>query len=74
MDWNAAAIDWTFFRCEVRSHWSRLDDVQLERISGRRVRLAGELRHSYEWTPEQVERQICSFELRNVIPRPVSSR
>ena len=74
MDWNAAAIDWMHFKCEVRSHWRRLSEMQLDRISGGRTRLVGELRQSYEWTEEQAERQICSFELLNVIPRAASSR
>jgi hypothetical protein len=74
MDWNTAAHDWTHFKCEVRSRWSRLSELQLDRISGRRTRLAGELRQSYEWTAEQAERQICWFELLNVTPRAVSSR
>jgi hypothetical protein len=74
MDWNFAATDWDHFKCEVRSRWSRLGEMQLERISGSRMLLACELRQSYEWTDEKTERQICSFELLNLTPRAVSSR
>jgi len=74
MDWNSAATDWGHFKCEVRSRWSRLGEMQLDRISGSRALLAFELRRTYEWTAEKTERQICSFELLNLTPRAVSLR
>jgi hypothetical protein len=74
MDWNSAAADWKYFECEVRSQWRRLSEGQLTLIGGGRARLAEQLRQSYGWTDEHVERQISSFELRNLTPRAVSAR
>lgn len=74
MDWYSAAVEWKPFRNEVRARWTQLTDVQLDAIAGVRARLAEQIRASYGVTPDEAERQVCSFEARNQYLRPVSSR
>lgn len=74
MDWTAAAAEWKHFRSEVRTHWDKLTDSQLDAIAGMRTRLYEQIRASYGLTRDQAERQICDFEARNEYLRAVSSR
>ncbi|HUI61369.1 MAG TPA: hypothetical protein VLX90_14160 [Steroidobacteraceae bacterium] len=74
MDWSSAQANWQRFRDEVHANWTMLTSGQLDLIAGRRVRLANELEEVYGLTRDQAERQIRSFEVRNLHPRPVSSR
>jgi uncharacterized protein YjbJ (UPF0337 family) len=74
MDWNSAQANWTRFRDEVHANWGRLTSCQLDLIAGKRVRLANEIEEAYGITGDEAERQIKSFEMRNVEPRPVSYR
>ena len=74
MDWVAAVTEWKSFRNEVRAHWGKLTDGQLDAIAGTRARLAEQIRVSYAIGYDEAERQICSFEARNQYLRAVSSR
>jgi uncharacterized protein YjbJ (UPF0337 family) len=74
MDWTAVLAEWKAFRHEVRAQWGQLTYPQLDVIAGMRTRLAEEIRVSYGVTPDEAERQICSFEARNRYLRAVSAR
>jgi uncharacterized protein YjbJ (UPF0337 family) len=74
MDWIAAAREWKYFRSEVRGHWCKLTDAQLQAIAGRRAALEEQIRESYGLTADQAERQISYFEARNEFLRATSSR
>jgi hypothetical protein len=74
MDWNLAQANWPRFKDEVQAHWTMLTSGQLDLIAGRRARLANNIEQVYRITGEQAERQIRSFEMRNLHPRPVSFR
>jgi uncharacterized protein YjbJ (UPF0337 family) len=74
MDWIAAVTEWRAFRNEVRAHWGKLTDAQLDGIAGLRPHLAEQIRASYGIGLDEAERQICSFEARNQYLRAVSSR
>ena len=74
MDWNSAQADWPRFRDEVRANWTVLTSGQLDLIAGKRVRLATRIEEAYGITADAAERQIKSFEVRNLQPRPVSFR
>jgi hypothetical protein len=74
MDWIAAVIEWKSFRNEVGARWQHLTDSQLDAIAGLRIRLAEQIRASYDLSPAEAERQICNFEARNQYLRAVSSR
>jgi len=51
-----------------------LTSDQLDLIAGRRVRLGHKIEEAYGITADAAERQIKSFEVRNLQPRPVSFR
>ena len=74
MDWNFAQANWTQFRDEVHANWTMLTSGQLDLIAGGRLRLANKIAEAYGITGDEAERQIKSFEERNVHPRPVSFR
>jgi len=74
MDWNFAQANWPRFRDEVHANWTMLTSSQLDLIAGRRVRLASEIEEAYGVTATDAERQIKTFEMRNLHPRPVSFR
>ena len=74
MDWNFAQANWPRFRDEVHANWALLTSCQLDSIAGKRAHLANNIEEVYCITGEQAERQIRSFEMRNLYPRPVSFR
>ena len=74
MNRTFAQANWTQFRDEVHANWRMLTSRQLDLIAGRRVCLANKIEDVYGVTGDEAERQIKSFEARNVHPRPVSSR
>ena len=74
MDWNCAQSNWTRFRDEVHANWTRLTSRQLDLVAGRRASLANNIEEAYGIGSDEAERQIKSFEMRNLKPRPVSSR
>jgi hypothetical protein len=74
MDWTSVAEEWKIFRTEVRAQWTLLTDAQLEAIAGRRAHLAAQIRISYGFAADEVERQILIFEARNHFLRDVSLR
>jgi hypothetical protein len=51
-----------------------LTSSQLDLIAGGRVRLGHKIEEAYGITADEAERQIKSFEVRNLQPRPVSFR
>lgn len=60
--------------CEVHGNWTMLASGHLDLIAGRRLHLASKIEEAYGITREEAERQIKSFEERNVRPRPGSFR
>jgi uncharacterized protein YjbJ (UPF0337 family) len=74
MDWNAVIVEWKVFRGEVRAHWGRLTDPQLNAIAGLRARLAEQIRDTYGLSDAEAEHQIRRFEARNQVLRTVSRR
>jgi hypothetical protein len=74
VDWDSARADWPRFRDEVHANWRILTSSQLDLIAGRRARLGHKIEEAYGITAEEAERQIKSFEVRNLQPRPVSFR
>jgi uncharacterized protein YjbJ (UPF0337 family) len=74
MKWSVAEANWDEFRSEVRAHWARLSNQQLDTAAGRRPQLARMIREAYGSTAEEAEHQIRNFEALNKNPRPVSSR
>jgi uncharacterized protein YjbJ (UPF0337 family) len=56
--WDKIAGKWKEIRGEVRTHWGKLTDDDLEQIKGNRDILAGRLQQRYGLAKEEANRQI----------------
>jgi uncharacterized protein YjbJ (UPF0337 family) len=59
MNWQQ---DWTQFRTDVQSQWSRLTERDLDAINGDREALARKLQELYGFDADEVEQEIETFE------------
>jgi uncharacterized protein YjbJ (UPF0337 family) len=62
MNWDRIEGNWKQLTGKVRETWGRLTDDELERIAGRRDKLAGSLQNSYGIAKDEAEKQIKDFE------------
>lgn len=62
MNWDTVEGNWKQFKGDVRSRWGKLTDDQLDVISGKREKLAGQIQESYGIGREEAEKQIEEFE------------
>jgi uncharacterized protein YjbJ (UPF0337 family) len=62
MNWDRIEGNWKQLKGRVREQWARLTDDELDRIAGRREKLAGCLQNSYGIAKDEAEKQIRDFE------------
>jgi uncharacterized protein YjbJ (UPF0337 family) len=62
MDWERISANWSHWRDRVRERWSRLTEVELTAIAGRREQLAAKIQEVYGLTPDETERQLLNWE------------
>ena len=62
MNWSEIEGGWPEMRALIKSYWPNLSEADLDRIAGRRDRLAEVLRDRYGVGPEEAERSIRFFE------------
>lgn len=62
MNWDKACNNLDTFKSRVQKRWKQLGDEQLERISGRREKLAEELERTYGLSEADAEAEINDFE------------
>ena len=62
MNWTELQWDWRAVGPLLKTHWMKLTNRDLERIDGRREKLAENLRCLYGYGEEEAERAIASFE------------
>ncbi len=62
MNWDQVEGKWKQFKGQFREQWGKLTDDDLEKIAGRRDRLAGLLQQRYGLAKEEAEKQIAQFE------------
>jgi uncharacterized protein YjbJ (UPF0337 family) len=62
MNWDRIEGNWKQLKGRIREHWGRLTDDELDKIAGRRERLAGCLQNSYGIAKDEAEKQIQDFE------------
>ncbi|HEX7030241.1 MAG TPA: hypothetical protein VF254_06570 [Gammaproteobacteria bacterium] len=62
MNLDKAGNNLETFKARVQKRWKQLGDTQLERISGRRDRLAEELERTYGLSRTDAEAEIDEFE------------
>src|SRR5260221_6894866 len=64
MNWDRIEGNWTQLKGKVREQWGRLTDDELDKIAGRREKLAGSLQNSYGIAKDEAEKQITDFEVK----------
>ena len=62
MDWERISANWSHWRDRVRDRWSRLTEVELTAIAGRREVLMARIQEVYGLPREEVERQLKNWE------------
>jgi uncharacterized protein YjbJ (UPF0337 family) len=69
MNWDRVQGNWRQYRGKVQKNWDRLTEDELDRIAGRRDRLASRLQEAYgvsrelaEWQIRQWERHVLDFD------------
>jgi uncharacterized protein YjbJ (UPF0337 family) len=62
MNWDQIEGKWKQLKGRVRETWGDLTDDDLERIGGKRDRLAGLVQEKYGVAKDEAERQIAQFE------------
>jgi uncharacterized protein YjbJ (UPF0337 family) len=58
MDWNEIERNWTELKGEVKQHWSKLTDEDVEFVKGKYAELLGLLQERYGHAKEQAEQEI----------------
>jgi len=61
MNWEHIEGHWKQFKGNIRARWSRISDDELDRIAGKRERLAGKLQERYGASRDEIERQLRDF-------------
>ena len=62
MDWERISANWSHWRDKVRTRWSRLSELELTTIAGRREVLSARIQEAYGLSREEVERQLKNWE------------
>jgi len=62
MDWDRISTNWSHWRDRVRERWSRLTELELTAVAGRREVLAARIQDVYGLSPEETERQLLNWE------------
>jgi uncharacterized protein YjbJ (UPF0337 family) len=62
MNWDRIEGNWKQLKGKIREQWGRLTDDELDKIAGRREKLAGSLQNSYGIAKDEAEKQIKDFE------------
>jgi uncharacterized protein YjbJ (UPF0337 family) len=62
MDWERISANWAHWRDRVRERWSRLTEVELTAVAGRRDVLLTRIQEVYGLSREETERQLLNWE------------
>lgn len=62
MDWERISTNWAHWRDKVRERWSRLTELELTAIAGRRDHLSARIQAVYGLSREETERQLLNWE------------
>ena len=62
MNWNRISGNWDHFKPLVKQRWSRLDDVQLRLIAGKREKLIGAIGEEYGLNEGESDAQVSAWQ------------
>ncbi len=61
MNWDTAHND-SALKGKLKTQWSKLSDVQLDSIKGKRPALLSTIQSAYGVSSDEAEKQVASFE------------
>lgn len=62
MNWDQIEGKWTQAKGQVKEHWGKLTDDELDVIAGKRDQLVGKVQEKYGIAKEEAEKQVSEFE------------
>lgn len=62
MDWERIAGNWQHYTASLQRRWGRITDVEVERIAGRRERLASHIQQLYGISGSAAQMQLESWQ------------
>jgi uncharacterized protein YjbJ (UPF0337 family) len=65
MNWDVIEGNWKQVKGKLKQQWGELTDDQLDRISGKREQLVGQIQECYGVSRDGAERQVGEWEARN---------
>lgn len=61
MNWDRIEGNWKEFKGNVKAHWGKLTDDELDEAEGNREVLAGKIQQKYGIAKDEAEREIDEF-------------
>ena len=58
MNWTAIETQWSHLKSDLKAHWSKLTDEDIERLGAKRDQLVSKLVERYGIVKEEAERQV----------------
>jgi len=58
MNWTAIETQWTHLKSDLKAHWSKLTDEDIERLGAKRDKLVTKLVERYGMLKEEAEHQV----------------
>lgn len=65
MKWDVIEGNWKQAKGKFKEQWGKLTDDQLDRISGKREQLVGQIQECYGIARDDAEHQVKEWETRN---------
>ncbi|MES2579300.1 MAG: general stress protein CsbD [Pseudomonadota bacterium] len=62
MDWNVIESNWAEFKGNIKQHWNKINDSQLDFIAGRRDYLVRKIQAAYGISKVEAESQISAWQ------------
>jgi len=64
MNWTAIETQWSHLKSDLKAHWSKLTDEDIERLGAKRDQLVSKLVERYGIVKEEAERQVDEWSRR----------
>ena len=62
LNWNEIESNWQAYKNEIKQHWAKLTDDQLEVIAGERDHLTGKIQVMYGVGRDEAEYQVLDWQ------------
>ncbi len=61
MNWDKIEGNWKQMTGEVKAHWGKLTDDEVQQAEGNREKLVGQIQEKYGVAKDEAERQVDEF-------------